>query len=1825
MNVLTELYRMLPWQRLGWTLIHSLWQFVLIGLLLWAALKILEHRSANLRYLAACFALAAMILSGATTFFALPETAQTVFSAPNPSGEMVSGAASVIPAPHNDIVVRRNPELQAGPRESNVENREKAKYADVRSARLFGALNETLAPYLPWISFAWLGGVVILSLRNLGGWIGAHKLRRTGTRPESGVFSKLAQDLIARLKIGRPVRLLQSALVEVPVVIGWLRPAILLPASLLGEMPVGQLEAILAHELAHVRRHDYLVNLLQTIAETLLFYHPAAWWVSKRIRVEREHCCDDLAVAVCGGRLALGQALTAIEAARLGIKPALAASGNSSGGTLGRVRRLLDPKSESFGFSKPVSALLVLVLLGLTLIAGWRNFASAQGNTQKTSTAEISSKVDNPKDKKTEEITAAKITVGQHTIEGQVTDESGKPVAGALVEWGLYDDPPEKLQTQKTGDDGRYRLEIRDFGLDYRLGVSAPGKAPQWKVFYGTWNNHRFVSDEKALPPKNFVFKLEPAHRIAGIVVDDQGRSIANAKIKAQTAKIYPESTFEGPTPPMPIPGNGKYEITTNSEGRFTLGNLPAGEVQLGVTAPHRRADDRNYAVDQDCRIMMNGSGRPGIVRAKVVDQRTGKPAPEFRLVQQYVAKPFLITSADGRFQLDGDFIEGEKYSVYIYNPDYAPKTFEISALPLDSKDEPTIELSPGRPLFGRLVDAKTGQPIAGAPLLYGEYHFENAEFIRWNDWDKYVDGALPLDHVQRATTDKKGNFWFGESSERPKGTLFVYAQGYERLILEPNELPEKDDSNRLTIKLNPEASVSGVLLSGAPPKPAASARVTVSRNGEHKGKTVENFETVLTDSQGRYRIGNLGPGAYVVECENILSRRSGGVSILSPLEIFNLGAGEQKVFEQIAVPGRITPYDGTDDKKAPDAETTKSKTANTDPTISATTQPDDAGTSKKNIAVQDRLPDWLKPLQNHGLLATLDGDGEVVTVTASRVADDKLLGQLATLPKLRELHIEVTKGITAVGLGNLAKLKSLEKLSLYEVNVEEQGMGDDVIRAVVDLPALRELSISECGTTDAGVKLLERMTQLTSLSLYQEGRLTDAALESIGKLSRLKSLSLDRYVSTARLGTMRFSAEGIRRLMGLKELEKLHLVGHEVPADCLDFPKLTSLSLGNPMIGDDVAARIGELRQMQNLVLSYCRINDAGLKHIAGLPKLVHLDISSDFITDEGIGHFRRHPNLASLSLRASNVSDQSLKYLAEISSLTRLDLYGSGRPGVSLGRNFSIEGILALKSLPNLRTLYLTNFDVSGGYTRLKELQQLRVLSFMMCNIKKDEIDMLRSAMPKARITGSTGAGEIAAVIGRSSNDNIEDKKTIDDGTRKDKTTNAIPVAFAAPITDNTVQIVDDETGLPIENFSVQDRLPDSPSAPGKILWGGEESSSSGYREGRFYIGSRFVQGGNVEFRVLAGGYVPQAVKIPLENDGSLKTKTVRMKRGGTVRGKVLDHEGKPVKDARVFVRGPGELSVENGEISSLSGNFGQNVVRTDAEGRFFVTGLGKESTQVIVLAPRMYVWVASAPAEGSKEDLIIRLPQPATLKVIMDIPGAVQGNEYLTTRVPGQGPRMDPAGKNPWIRLQLQTWDMEGFKNSGDYTQIKSVANPGELVFDNLTPGLYDFCWEKMYRLGDRGSGAFCDRQLGLKLSPGETKTVNLARKRGQRVDGEILGLPKDAPGAWITVRPAEVTGDLRNETKEWKLPTFDALVCKNGEKFRTALLEPGKYKIIAQAYTPEPRNGVFSTGIRLPNYTGTAEVTIKDFDPAEQRQPVPFVKIEMKPREQKPTIY
>ena len=278
-NLLTQTWV----QHLGWTLVQFLWQGTLIALL-FATLRVLfrGRMTAHGRYNLACSALGLMVAAPVLTFL----LRLSVPIAP----------AWPVPAP------------------------------------------DTWRSVLPWLVAAWLGGVVLCSTRVIAGWRLTARLRSVGVRPAHGEWQRKLADLMGRLGVSRPVRLLVSSLVDVPVVIGWWTPVILMPVGMLAGLPPALVEALLAHELAHIRRLDYLINVLQGLAEAALFYHPAVWWVSDQIRQERELCCDDLAVAASGDVLVYAHALAELESHRPAHTHALAASG---GALLDRIKRLL--------------------------------------------------------------------------------------------------------------------------------------------------------------------------------------------------------------------------------------------------------------------------------------------------------------------------------------------------------------------------------------------------------------------------------------------------------------------------------------------------------------------------------------------------------------------------------------------------------------------------------------------------------------------------------------------------------------------------------------------------------------------------------------------------------------------------------------------------------------------------------------------------------------------------------------------------------------------------------------------------------------------------------------------------------------------------------------------------------------------------------------------------------------------------------------------------------------------------------------------------------------------------------------------------------------------------------------------------------------------------------------------------------------------------------------------------------------------------------------------------------------------------------------------
>jgi len=331
---------------LAWTLVNFLWQGLLVGLLLTSVLGLINRRAANLRYIIACSALAIMTILPVLTLrhFLTESDGQTsrtnTRADTTEAGNVVQTAAAV-------LVQRTAPSL-------NV-------------------VSEVANSLLPWMLIAWVVGVILLSSRLWIGLIAVRSIRSFASPLLMGDVPELFHKVGRRLEMNFAVQLLTSAFVEVPTVVGWLRPAVIMPFGCLAGLSKTQIEALLAHELAHIKRHDYLVNVLQMVTETMFFYHPLVWWVSKQIRREREYCCDDLALTVSENPLAYAKALSSLEEQRSSIPSA--ALGADGGSLVLRVRRLL-----GCDHMPPFTRMFAGTSLSITLLVTIFTCAATQGS-----------------------------------------------------------------------------------------------------------------------------------------------------------------------------------------------------------------------------------------------------------------------------------------------------------------------------------------------------------------------------------------------------------------------------------------------------------------------------------------------------------------------------------------------------------------------------------------------------------------------------------------------------------------------------------------------------------------------------------------------------------------------------------------------------------------------------------------------------------------------------------------------------------------------------------------------------------------------------------------------------------------------------------------------------------------------------------------------------------------------------------------------------------------------------------------------------------------------------------------------------------------------------------------------------------------------------------------------------------------------------------------------------------------------------------------------------------------------------------------------------
>lgn len=340
-------------QQIAAMLLHFVWQGFAIALVVGAILKFRPCREANSRYLVSVAALVAMIAAPFITWLWLQNAELP---------RLVSPRGAEVTSEHVPAFVSQ------GLFQSVMQFTASTSWSQ--------AARQAAGNYASWIVFIWAAGVMVFSFRLLAGLVSAWGLRRS-RQPMPAQWIERLTALGERLHVNIERRVFVSLQVSEAIATGFFRPLVILPVAWLAELPPGMVEAVVAHELAHIRRWDLWINLLQRVVETLLFYHPAVWWLSNVIRSEREMCCDEMAVAATCDRVGYARTLEFLARSIFAARPVLNTGiGDKKMKLLNRVRYVLNPSSarrQSACWPAGIASLMALTTLGIALVAMRQN------------------------------------------------------------------------------------------------------------------------------------------------------------------------------------------------------------------------------------------------------------------------------------------------------------------------------------------------------------------------------------------------------------------------------------------------------------------------------------------------------------------------------------------------------------------------------------------------------------------------------------------------------------------------------------------------------------------------------------------------------------------------------------------------------------------------------------------------------------------------------------------------------------------------------------------------------------------------------------------------------------------------------------------------------------------------------------------------------------------------------------------------------------------------------------------------------------------------------------------------------------------------------------------------------------------------------------------------------------------------------------------------------------------------------------------------------------------------------------------------------------
>lgn len=451
------LYQYLPEElvnALGRMIFHSFWQGAVIAFALGLILFLSSKKSAHSRYIISVSAIILFVASCVVTFSIEYKPAATSF-------------VSTV-------------EQQAGFSTANKFFVNPLSYSSSEET-IWNSINTYFNKNLPLFVMLWLSGLFFFSLRFIGSVLYVQKIRTRGINELDVEWLYRSREIGKKLGIKKFVAVFESINVKVPLAVGYIKPIVLLPLGMISGLPYTQVEALIAHEFAHIKRYDFVINLIQTLVETIFFYHPAVWWISNQIREERENCCDDITVNVCGDSLAYSKALyNLLQIQHNHPELALAASGKVNQ-LLRRIKRMNGEKSKFSYGGRFAAFMLVFAIVAAVLVFSSKPASSNAAGINKASIIDFYGLTGNDNVLSASEVSpdTTSIKKGKHTfkfsedVNGEEKRFKAKLNNGKLEELYIDGDKVDAKDFDKYESKISNRLNKYDSGMkEYREGMT---------------------------------------------------------------------------------------------------------------------------------------------------------------------------------------------------------------------------------------------------------------------------------------------------------------------------------------------------------------------------------------------------------------------------------------------------------------------------------------------------------------------------------------------------------------------------------------------------------------------------------------------------------------------------------------------------------------------------------------------------------------------------------------------------------------------------------------------------------------------------------------------------------------------------------------------------------------------------------------------------------------------------------------------------------------------------------------------------------------------------------------------------------------------------------------------------------------------------------------------------------------------------------------------------------------------------------------------------------------------------------------------------------